>query len=188
MQNYESESLEVLKKRGYSKEEAIKIVEKDQSIRKSNRSAFFIEGFKKNLVGFHVGQLFELKHGYNSVDEAIQSVKNNDETYVVELKNGLEQEVSNQVDLFRFMFDLNTTVFKDAQWKINAFQGSLGGLKSFSVAFQNKDKSVDFLAVSVKDGAIKLQDKRKNIKKEDIKDTFSSGAELKEYLTKTKAS
>lgn len=188
MQNYESESLEVLNKRGYSKDEAVKIVAKDQAIRKTNRALFFIEDFRKNLTGFHVGQLFEMKHGYKSVDDAIQSVKHNGETYLVELKNGLEQEISNQVELFHFMFDLNKSVFKDAQWKINSVQGYLKGVKSFSVAFQNKDKSIDFLGVSVKDDVIKLQDRRKHVKKEDVKDTFNSGAELKEYLTKTKDS
>jgi hypothetical protein len=188
MQNYESESLETLKKRGYPKEEAIKIVEKDQSIRRGNRAIFFIEGFKKNLTGFHVTQLFEMKHGYKSVDDAIESVTNTNETYLVELKNGLEQEVSNQVDLFRFMFDLNGAVFKDAQWQINSFRGALNGIKSVSVAFQNKDKSVEFVGITVKNDKLKLNDRRKNTKKDDVRDTFTTGAELREYLTKTKAS
>lgn len=188
MQNYESESLETLKKRGYPKDEAIKIVEKDQSIRKGNRAIFFIEDFKKNLTGFHVSQLFEMKHGYKSIDDAIQSVTNTNENYRVELKNGLEQEVSNQVDLFRFLFDLSGSVFKDAQWQVNSFRGMLNGIKSLSVAFQNKDKSIEFLSISVKDDKIKLQDRRKNVKKDEVRETFTTGDELREYLTKTKAS
>jgi len=188
MQNYESESLEVLKKRGYSKEEAIKIVEKDQSIRKSNRCVFFIDGFKENIVGFHVAQLFEMKHGYKSVVDAIESVTYNEGKFVVELKNGLEGVVNDQVDLFDFLFEPNSSIFKDAYCRITSRNGLLKGVKSFTIVLRNKDKTVEMLNIVIKDDEIKLQDRRKNIKPENVKDTFSSGAELKEYLTKTKAS
>lgn len=188
MQNYESESLEVLKKRGFSKEEAIKIVEKDQSIRKSNRSVFFMDGFKVNILGVHVAQLFEMKHGYKTVVDAVESVTYAEGKFVVELKNGLEGAVSNQVELFDFLFEPNSSIFKDAYFRITSRNGLLNGVNSFTVVLRQKDKTTEQLNIVIKDNVIKLQDRRKNIKPENVKDTFSSGAELKEYLNKTKAS
>ena len=188
MQNYESESLEVLKKRGFSKEEAIKIVEKDQSIRKSNRSVFFMDGFKVNLLGVHVAQLFEMKHGYKTIVDAVESVTYTEGKFVVELKNGLEGSVSNQVELFDFLFEPNSSIFKDAYFYMTSRNGLLNGVNSFTVVLRQKDKTTEHLNIVIKDNVIKLQDRRKNIKPENVKDTFSSGAELKEYLNKTKAS
>lgn len=64
----------------------------------------------------------------------------------------------------------------------------LNGVNSFTVVLRQKDKTTEQLNIVIKDNVIKLQDRRKNIKPENVKDTFSSGAELKEYLNKTKAS
>ena len=172
MQNYESESLETLKKRGYPKEEAIKIVEKDQSIRKSNRSVFFMDGFKMNLLGVHVAQLFEMKHGYKTVVDAVESVTYTEGKFVVALKNGLEGSVSNEVELFDFLFEPNSSIFKDAYFRITSRNGSLNGVNSFTVVLRQKDKTNEHLNIVIKDNVINLQDRRKTLNQKMLKILF----------------
>ena len=183
MQYYESESLESLKKRGYPKGEAIKIVENDKSVRQCNRVQFFLDGFKTSLDTVQVKDFFELNSGYVSLDDALSTVKYNDgDGYTIELKKGTKKEFTNQVELFRLLFDLNKSVLKADRYFISSSVDSIKDLNSFVAVYEIKNKPTELISISINEGLIKIDDRRKNIDKDVVKDSFNDLSELKRYL------
>lgn len=183
MQYYESESLESLNKRGYPKSEAIKIVENDKSVRQCNRVQFFIDEFKMSLDTVQIKGFFELNSGYLSLNDALSTVKYNDgDVYTIELKKGIKKEFTNQVELFRLLFDLNKSVLKADRYFISSSVDSIKDLNSFVAAYEIKNKPAELICISLNEGLIKIDDHRKNIDKDVAKDSFNDLSELKRYL------
>lgn len=185
MQNYEAESFWALKKKGYSKEDSVKIVDNDKKVRVANKEDFFLIKFKKGVNDFRVDELFTLKLGAKSIDDIVKSLKyNGDETFTVTLSDGKSGIVANERELFCLVYGLNSKIFPNAEYEMSMSGGFNNQSRSVFLKYPEGSTAPRNIEIVVKPNSIEI----KNRLQKGVKATFKDVADLNKYLVANKAS